>query len=468
MYWKDDDKFYPAKVTGQNRKSKSMFTLAYEDGEVETLDLAMEEFKIVTNKRDSSVDRASTEPPAKKRRQIQEDSDDDVEFDDLAEDDGSVYQDQDDEDDEEEVAQWMVSDDDEDDETPAEEEPETKPKKKKMKKFKVTNVVKPPATPSTKSGKNQFSAFATPPPATASKNGSNTVTPIQLKRVTPSPTKSDRKSAGPLPYAKDVVNPAGSHVHNHLRFLQNPKDAKGHPPDHPEYDSHTLKIDYRELEKHQKCTNAVKQWWQLKAQYFDAVLLFKTGKFYELFHMDADIGVQVLDFCYMKGAVAHAGFPEVSYGIMASKLVRAGYKVARVEQTETPDMLKARKKNKKRGEPTPQVVNREVCSILTLGTRTFCHLDDVRGLVQEATTPGSIGPLLAIREVLMESDDGTDDVQAVCEYGITLVDAVRATITLGQFADDVLRSRMNTLLTAFEPSEVSRTSRTMEVWGSAN
>ncbi len=45
-------------------------------------------------------------------------------------------------------------------------------------------------------------------------------------------------------------------------------------------------------------------------------------------------------------------------------------------------------------------------------------------------------------------------VQPVCEYGITLVDAVRETVTLGQFADDVLRSRMNTLLATFAPSEV--------------
>ena len=52
------------------------------------------------------------------------------------------------------------------------------------------------------------------------------------------------------------------------------------------------------------------------------------GKFYEMFHMDADIGVQVLQLSYMKGHVAHAGFPEISYGPMADKLVRAGYKLS--------------------------------------------------------------------------------------------------------------------------------------------
>ncbi len=36
------------------------------------------------------------------------------------------------------------------------------------------------------------------------------------------------------------------------------------------------------------------------------------GKFYELFHLDADIGMKELDLIYMKGSKAHSGFPEVS------------------------------------------------------------------------------------------------------------------------------------------------------------
>jgi len=174
-----------------------------------------------------------------------------------------------------------------------------------------------------------------------------------------------------------------------------------------------------------------------------------------MFHMDADLGVQVCGLLYMKGHVAHAGFPEISYGQMADKLVRAGYKVARVEQTETPEMLKERKK-KHKGKGIPQVVNREVCSILTLGTRTFCYLDDT-GILQE-NSPSGVGPLLAIREVLCEPGSNSSDletmVQPICEYGITIIDAVHGSVTIGQFADDVLRSRMDTLLAAFSPSEV--------------
>jgi DNA mismatch repair ATPase MutS len=45
-----------------------------------------------------------------------------------------------------------------------------------------------------------------------------------------------------------------------------------------------------------------------------------TGKFYEMYNMDADVGVKVLGLTYMKGHEAHAGFPEISYGPMADKL----------------------------------------------------------------------------------------------------------------------------------------------------
>lgn len=43
-----------------------------------------------------------------------------------------------------------------------------------------------------------------------------------------------------------------------------------------------------------------KQWWEIKSQHFDCVLFFKVGKFYELYHMDASVGVNELGFSYMK------------------------------------------------------------------------------------------------------------------------------------------------------------------------
>ena len=421
VYWKDDGKYYEAKVSGQKNKNlKSEFSLVYDNGDTERIDLATEKFRFLDE----------AEPPKKKRRRIEEeDSEEEFEF---AEDD--------EEDDDLEVKEWANDDDKEDDWMVTDDEEESKPsrtaKTKQSTKTKVVNVIRVPAP-------------NTPLPRKLETKFSN-ITPVPVTKSASVISSSSGMSDTPTPYVDKEVNPFGSHVHNHLNFLRKPKDSEGRPVDHPDYNPRTLKVDHNELERHLggKISPGVKQWWDIKAQYYDTVLLFKTGKFYEMFHMDADIGVQQLEFCYMKGKVAHAGFPEISYGQFADRLVRAGYKVARVEQTETPDMLNERKKQT--SGKKPQVVNREVCSIMTLGTRTFCYMDDINALETDGST--SAKPLLAIKEIqILQSEEGGP----VCEYGITLVDAARAVITIGQFADDILRSRMNTLLTSFEPSEVS-------------
>ena len=50
------------------------------------------------------------------------------------------------------------------------------------------------------------------------------------------------------------------------------------------------------------------------------------GKFYELYHMDAEVGVSQLGLTYMKGDFAHSGFPEIAFGRYAQTLVQRGYK----------------------------------------------------------------------------------------------------------------------------------------------
>ena len=47
----------------------------------------------------------------------------------------------------------------------------------------------------------------------------------------------------------------------------------------------------------------------------------------------------------LQGNYAHAGFPEIAYGRYADTLLRKGYKIARIEQTETPDMMNERLEN---------------------------------------------------------------------------------------------------------------------------
>lgn len=115
----------------------------------------------------------------------------------------------------------------------------------------------------------------------------------------------------------------------------------------------------------------MRQWWVIKSQNYDCVLFFKVGKFYELYHMDADVGVKELGFTYMRGQFAHSGFPEQSFDRMSTSLVERGYKVARIEQTETPDTMAERVKQMKKVTKFDKVVSREVCQVVNKGTQVF-------------------------------------------------------------------------------------------------
>ena len=63
-------------------------------------------------------------------------------------------------------------------------------------------------------------------------------------------------------------------------------DADGHKLDDPQYDPTTLLIPKTEWKNF---TPAMSQYWQIKTTNFDKILLFKLGKFYEIFYSDAII-----------------------------------------------------------------------------------------------------------------------------------------------------------------------------------
>lgn len=93
-------------------------------------------------------------------------------------------------------------------------------------------------------------------------------------------------------------------------------------------------------------TPLMKQYFQVKAQYPEAVLLFRVGDFYETFADDALVASKVLGIVLTKRAngpkasVPLAGFPHHSLDTYLPKLVRAGYKVAVCDQLEDPKLTK--------------------------------------------------------------------------------------------------------------------------------
>ncbi|QQR85168.1 MAG: DNA mismatch repair protein MutS [Flavobacteriales bacterium] len=93
-------------------------------------------------------------------------------------------------------------------------------------------------------------------------------------------------------------------------------------------------------------TPLMQQYARIKAQFPDAVLLFRVGDFYETFDADARVASRVLGLTLTKrnnGAAASmdlAGFPHHSIESYLPRLVRAGHRVAICDQLEDPKLAK--------------------------------------------------------------------------------------------------------------------------------
>ncbi|RNA39510.1 DNA mismatch repair Msh6 isoform X2 [Brachionus plicatilis] len=229
----------------------------------------------------------------------------------------------------------------------------------------------------------------------------------------------------------------GKFKHYNYDFLHDDKikDLNGRFKNDPNYDPRTLLVP----ESFKKTiTPGLRQWWDLKQRNFDVLLFFKVGKFYELYHMDAVIAVKELGLTFMKGDYAHCGFPEVAFSRFADALVSKGYKVGRVEQTETPDMMAERLK-KIRGDKT---VRREICRITTPGTKTFNLLDG------EITNAFSQYLFSIVEKVIMNQEKKSRI------FGVCFVDTSCGKIHLGQFEDDRNCSKLRTTLAHYPPAHI--------------
>lgn len=93
-------------------------------------------------------------------------------------------------------------------------------------------------------------------------------------------------------------------------------------------------------------TPLMKQYFEIKAQHPDAILLFRVGDFYEMYGNDAVVGAEILGIVQTKRAngvgqfVEMAGFPHHALDSYLPKLVRAGKRVAICDQLEDPKLTK--------------------------------------------------------------------------------------------------------------------------------
>ena len=115
------------------------------------------------------------------------------------------------------------------------------------------------------------------------------------------------------------------------------------------------------MEKKAEDTPLLKQYFAVKAQHPEAILLYRVGDFYETYSDDALTASKVLGLVLTKRSngdkepTPMAGFPHHAIETYLQKLVRAGYKVAICDQLEDPALVKTK------------LVKRGVTEILTPG-----------------------------------------------------------------------------------------------------
>ncbi|TFK46819.1 DNA mismatch repair protein Msh6 [Heliocybe sulcata] len=232
-------------------------------------------------------------------------------------------------------------------------------------------------------------------------------------------------------------------------FLVDPKDKDGLRPGEPGYDPRTLFIpksawkDFSPFEK---------QFWEIKQNHFDTVLFFQKGKFFELYEDDARIGHREFDLkLTQRVKMCMVGVPEMSFDFWAAKFLAKGYKVGRVEQSETALGAEMRL-NKSKGKaledrPKEKIVRRELNRVYTNGT-----LVDDKLLSDEQA-----GHCISIREDAIPGDDSCGS------FGICVLDCSTSEFNISSFEDDVCRTKLETMMRQLRPKELVYTKGNLSV-----
>ncbi|TIA59677.1 DNA mismatch repair protein Msh6 [Aureobasidium pullulans] len=221
-------------------------------------------------------------------------------------------------------------------------------------------------------------------------------------------------------------------------WLADIMDADRNKPSSPDYDPRTLYIPPLAWSKFSPFE---KQYWEIKSKFWDTIVFFKKGKFYELYENDATVGHQLFDLKMTDRVnMRMVGVPEASLDHWANQFVAKGFKIARVDQMETAlgkDMRERDEKTGKGGKPKKEekVIRRELASVLTSGTLTD------GGMLQDDMS--TYCAAITEREV-----DGLP------AFGIAFVDTATAQFQLCDFVDDVDMTKFETFVAQTRPGEL--------------
>lgn len=140
-----------------------------------------------------------------------------------------------------------------------------------------------------------------------------------------------------------------------------------------------------------KMTPMMRQYFDIKKDHPDSILLYRMGDFFETFNEDAKIISKVLGIALTKrggeDSTPLAGFPHHALDAHLPKLLGAGYKVARCEQVEDPKQAKGIVKREVVEVTSPgstlseklldHKFNNYICSLLIDGERVGFSVADI-------------------------------------------------------------------------------------------
>lgn len=216
-------------------------------------------------------------------------------------------------------------------------------------------------------------------------------------------------------------------------WLANIKDMDGNRPGHPDYDPRTIYIPPLAWSRFSPFE---KQYWEIKQKFWDTVVFFKKGKFYELYENDATIGHQLFDLKLTDRVnMRMVGVPEMSLSHWANQFVAKGYKIARVDQSESALGKEMRERDAKKGGKEDKIIRRELSCVLTAGT-----------LVEGSMLQDDMSTYcVSIKEAIV------DDLPA---FGISFVDTATGQFFISEFVDDVDMTKFETFVAQTRPQEI--------------
>lgn len=245
------------------------------------------------------------------------------------------------------------------------------------------------------------------------------------------PSKTSKTGASKMKQKAHMSEPEERYA-----WLADIRDKDRRPIGHPDYDRRTLYIPPLAWTKFSPFE---KQYWEIKQNFWDTIVFFKKGKFYELYENDATIGHQLFDLKLTDRVnMRMVGVPESSLEMWASQFVAKGYKVARVDQQENALGKEMRERDEKKdGKKSrdDKVIKRELACVLTAGT-----LVDGAMLQDDMSTY-----CVAIKE---------SEINEMPAFGIAFVDTATGQFNVAQFVDDVDLTKFETFVAQTRPQEL--------------